>query len=192
MNDSYRGSKDTPTVPPIPTLGAALLAEVTGCKNEDKPSPKLCDTLDINAWTVASGQDLDKPQKVKLNESQFFKFNEMGQHDPEYTKTVLPTDPQERKGYPVASGVVDYFPAALVEIAKVSKAGNDQHNPGEPLHWARGKSMDQADTIMRHFIERGTYDSDGLRHSAKLAWRALALLQLECERDGAPIPRGAK
>jgi len=104
---------------------------------------------------------------------------------------ILPTDPMERKGYPVASGVLDYFPAALVEIAKISKAGNDQHNPGEPLHWARGKSMDQSDTIIRHFLERGTMDTDGLRHSAKLAWRALALLQLELEDAGAPIARGA-
>lgn len=105
---------------------------------------------------------------------------------------LLPTTPQARKDIPIASGVLDYFPAALAEIAKVSKAGNDQHNPGEPLHWARGKSMDQADTIIRHFMERGAVDSDGLRHSAKLAWRALALLQLELEAEGAPIARGAR
>ncbi len=105
---------------------------------------------------------------------------------------ILPTEPNERKNIPIASGVLDYFPAALAEIAKVSKAGNDQHNPGEALHWARGKSMDQSDTIIRHFLERGTIDSDGLRHSAKLAWRALALLQLEMEADGAPLARGAR
>jgi hypothetical protein len=87
---------------------------------------------------------------------------------------------------------LDYFPAALVEIAKVSFAGNEQHNPGQPLHWARGKSTDQDDTIIRHFLERGKYDGDGQRHSAKLAWRALALLQLELEAEGAPIARGAK
>lgn len=105
---------------------------------------------------------------------------------------MLPTDAKERKAIPIATGVLDYFPDALAEIAKVSKAGNDQHNPGEPLHWARGKSMDQADTIIRHFLERGTIDTaDGLRHSAKLAWRALALLQLEMEDAGAPRARGA-
>jgi hypothetical protein len=106
---------------------------------------------------------------------------------------VLPTDAAARKGIPLASGVLDYFPAALAEVARVSKAGNDQHNPGEPIHWARGKSMDQADTIIRHFLERGTIDPvDGLRHSAKLAWRVLALLQLELEADGAPLARGAR
>ncbi len=98
--------------------------------------------------------------------------------------TTLPTDAAGRKKFPVASGVLDYFPDALVAIAEVSKHGNDQHNPGEPLHWARGKSTDQDDTIIRHFLERGTRDkSDGLRHSAKMAWRALALLQLEIEAE---------
>lgn len=106
-------------------------------------------------------------------------------------KAVLPDDPKERKALPVASGVLDYFPAALIEIAKVSKAGNDQHNPGQPLHWARGKSNDHADAMQRHFIERGTFDTDGLRHSAKMAWRALAILQEELEAAGAPLARGA-
>jgi hypothetical protein len=110
----------------------------------------------------------------------------------EAAATLLPSDPAARKAVPIASGVLDYFPAALAEIAKVSKAGNDQHNPGQPLHWARGKSMDQDDTIIRHFLERGTIDTDGLRHSAKLAWRALALLQLECEANGSPVARGAR
>jgi hypothetical protein len=105
---------------------------------------------------------------------------------------VLPTDSKERKNVPIASGVLDYFPAALAEIAKVSKAGNDQHNPGQPIHWARNKSTDQDDTIIRHFMERGSIDTDGQRHSAKLAWRALALLQLELEAEGAPMARGAR
>lgn len=106
--------------------------------------------------------------------------------------SVFPEKAEDRKKIPVASGVIDYFPAALAEVAKISYAGNEQHNPGESLHWARNKSTDQADTIMRHFIDRGKLDSDGLRHSAKLAWRALALLQLELEAEGAPIARGAK
>lgn len=94
---------------------------------------------------------------------------------------TLPTDAKERKAIPVITGVFDYFPDAIAEIAKVSKAGNDQHNPGEPLHWSREKSADHADTMGRHMIERGTMDSDGQRHSAKMAWRALAILQLEIE-----------
>jgi len=105
---------------------------------------------------------------------------------------LLPENAKDRKSIPLASGVLDYFTSALIEVAKVSQTGNDQHNPGQPLHWARGKSQDQADTMLRHFVERGTIDSDGMRHSAKMAWRALAILQLELEAFGAPIARGAK
>ena len=105
---------------------------------------------------------------------------------------LFPADAKARKEIPLASGVLDYFTSALIEVAKVSFEGNKQHNPGEPLHWARGKSTDQADTLLRHFVERGTLDTDGVRHSAKLAWRALALLQLELEAAGAPLARGAK
>lgn len=95
----------------------------------------------------------------------------------------LPEDAESRKSMPITSGVLDYFPLAVAEVAKVSKAGNDQHNPGQPLHWNRSKSGDHADCITRHLIQRGTVDSDGMRHTAKLAWRALALLQEELEQE---------
>jgi hypothetical protein len=95
----------------------------------------------------------------------------------------LPKDAKERKEYPVGTGVLDYFPNALAEVAHVSYKGNEQHNPGQPLHWDRSKSTDEADAMMRHFVERGKFDSDGLRHSAKMAWRALALLQKELENE---------
>lgn len=91
-----------------------------------------------------------------------------------------------RKQYPIATGVIDYFPDALVEIANVSFIGNEQHNPGQPLHWDRSKSTDEADALMRHFVDRGKRDTDGLRHSAKVAWRALALLQKEIEAEKKP------
>lgn len=107
-------------------------------------------------------------------------------------KPYLPTDAQERKNIPICTGCLDYFPLALAEIAKISKGGNDQHNPGESLHWARSKSTDQADTIVRHVMERGGLDSDGKRHTAKAAWRILALLQIEMEEaTGLPISRGS-
>lgn len=95
--------------------------------------------------------------------------------------SLLPTHPQERKAAPITSGVLDYFPLALLEVAKASKAGNDQHHPNTPLHWDKTKSTDHADCIVRHLMERGTIDTDGIRHSAKVAWRALAMLQIELE-----------
>jgi len=97
--------------------------------------------------------------------------------------TTLPEDAKERKQYPIASGVLDYFPDAIVAISHISYRGNEQHNPGQPLHWARGKSSDEADTMLRHFLQRGTLDTDGVRHTAKCAWRCLALLQKEIEEE---------
>ena len=93
----------------------------------------------------------------------------------------LPDDAKGRKAVPLCTGVLDYFPDALIEVAKCSKAGNDQHNPGQPLHWAKEKSQDHADCILRHQVQRGTRDTDGILHSAKVAWRSLAQLQIELD-----------
>ncbi len=95
----------------------------------------------------------------------------------------MTTDPKERKGFPIATGVLDYFPRALAAVAECSRVGNEQHSPGQPLHWDRTKSADESDALIRHFLERGTVDVDGVRHSAKVAWRALALLEKELEKE---------
>jgi hypothetical protein len=92
----------------------------------------------------------------------------------------------------MARGLLDYFPAALAEVARLSQAGNDKHNPGEELHHSRGKSMDHADCIIRHLVERGIVDTDGFLHEVKVAWRALALLQEVLEERGAPMARAAR
>lgn len=105
---------------------------------------------------------------------------------------ALPTEAATRKQIPIVRGCLDYFPAALAAVAELSRVGNEQHNPGEPMHHARGKSTDHADCIVRHLMDRGTVDTDGIRHSVKVAWRALALLQEELEKAGAPLARGAK
>lgn len=90
---------------------------------------------------------------------------------------MLTTDSEERKKLPVGTGVLDYFPDALAEVAKASLAGNGQHMPGEPLHWDRAKSRDESDALIRHFLERDKMDSDGILHAGKMAWRALAYAQ---------------
>jgi hypothetical protein len=106
---------------------------------------------------------------------------------------IITTDAAERKNVPLASGLFDYFPAALVAVAALSAKGNQQHHAGKPLHWDRSKSSDHADALLRHLLDRGIKDSDGVLHSAKVAWRALALLQEELESIGAaPIARGAR
>lgn len=105
----------------------------------------------------------------------------------------LPDDAAARNAIPMADGLLYYFPNALAAVAEVSRIGNEQHNPGQPMHWARGKSTDHENKIMRHLVDAGKRDGKGVRHTAYLAWRALALLQQEIENDeGAPLPRNAR
>ncbi len=88
-------------------------------------------------------------------------------------------DDKKRKEYPITTGCLDFFPNALLEVAHVSYVATNQHHPGEPVHWDKNKSKDEADALVRHLMQRGTLDIDGLRHSAKTAWRALSLLERE-------------
>jgi len=120
-------------------------------------------------------------------------------------RLTLPIDSQERKSYPLLSGCLKYFGAALASVARTSKLGNDKHNPGQPLHHARGKSMDHGDCIIRHLMDiedllaarergvSGITDRQILDEAGSLAWRALAYSQELHERLGAaPLAPGAK
>ena len=105
-------------------------------------------------------------------------------------KNTLPLDSAERKEVPIHSGVIRYFPAALAEVARLSKMGNDKHNPGEPMNHARGKSNDHADCLIRHLID--FEDNPSAIEGASIAWRALAMLQEWLEENaGAPPAPGA-
>ena len=99
----------------------------------------------------------------------------------------------QRKEYPITTGCLDYFRDALLYISHVSYKGNQKHNPGEPLHWARGKSTDEPDALGRHLVAREIVDDNGLLEAGEMAWRALALLQklLETKHNIKPPP-GAK
>jgi hypothetical protein len=97
---------------------------------------------------------------------------------------ILSTDSAERKQTPIFSGVLMYFPLAIAAVARHSKRGNDKHNSGEPLHWARAKSDDHADCIARHLVDVEHYNAElgEYEEACALAWRALAKLQLLEER----------
>jgi hypothetical protein len=111
-----------------------------------------------------------------------FRADELGSKKPK-------SESERRKATPIFSGVMRYFPDALAAVARLSKAGNDKHNPGEPLHWSRGKSTDHGDCIARHQITFDQIDEEtGEFHAVAVAWRALAQLQLleeakKAERD---------
>lgn len=99
------------------------------------------------------------------------------------------TEAQRRKGIPVFSGFMAYFPDAIRAVAELSRIGNDQHNPGKPLHWDRSKSGDELDAMMRHLLDDldGEPDTDGVLHATKAAWRSMANLQKKLEaRRAAP------
>ena len=96
---------------------------------------------------------------------------------------TMTSDAQARKETPIWSGFVNYFPLAIAEVARLSYVANEQHNPGTPMHWDRSKSGDEKDALMRHLVDAGTLDTDGQRHSTKVAWRAMANLEKELEED---------
>ena len=95
---------------------------------------------------------------------------------------IFPDDDKERLDYPVFSGLLDYFPHACAEVAKHSKIGNDQHNPGEPMHWATEKSIGKGNKIVRHLMDgwrtaHSALRQKTIRHFAAMCWRALELLE---------------
>lgn len=97
----------------------------------------------------------------------------------------LPTDSAERKTFPLFSGLIAYFPAALAEVANHSFINNEKHNPGQPLQHARGKSGDHLDCVFRHIVDsREVTGRERIEELRGACWRNLAELQEECERQG--------
>jgi hypothetical protein len=91
---------------------------------------------------------------------------------------------EERKNSPVFTGFCKYFPRAMVEVSKLSKFGNDKHNPDMPLHWAKEKSTDHGDCIIRHQLDAGQIDPEsGMYHDVNVAWRAMAQLEVLLENQ---------
>lgn len=110
---------------------------------------------------------------------------------------MLPKGYNARKALPLYTFLTGYFPDAILELVKVSVAGNVQHNPGQPLHWAREKSTDQMNPVARHIFDHAAglvYERDlppavlaavgpdGIMALAQAAWRLLAEIQLLCEK----------
>lgn len=95
-------------------------------------------------------------------------------------------DAKQRKEIVIYSGFVKYFPLAIAEVARVSFIGNQQHSPGQELHWDRSKSGDELDALMRHLVDHASgneRDTDGTLHISKVCWRSLAYLQKYLEQN---------
>ncbi len=96
------------------------------------------------------------------------------------------TESQKRKLQVVFDGCFQYFPRALKAVGNFSRLGNDKHNPGQPLHWAKEKSQDQANCVGRHLLDIGPEwvgvdEEFSVPHAVPLAWRSLALLETVLE-----------
>ena len=103
----------------------------------------------------------------------------------------METDAAKRKATPVYSGFLAYFPDAIAEVARLSMDGNEQHNPGSPLHWDRSKSGDELDALARHLLDNAK--DGGIDHLRAVAWRAMAQLQKALEElADAPAQQASK
>jgi hypothetical protein len=82
----------------------------------------------------------------------------------------------------MADGLLDYFPNALAEVARLSFLATQQHHPGEPMHWDRAKSTDHRNKILRHLVDTDGVDDKNIDHWAMVCWRALAGYQVYLEK----------
>ena len=95
---------------------------------------------------------------------------------------MIPKDARVRKTIRIHSGFVAYFPDAMAAVAQLSFIANEQHSPGTKMHWAKDKSTDEMDALMRHTVDDVNpdtlnRDAEGALHAVKVAWRAMANLQ---------------
>ena len=137
------------------------------------------DEIDPRGYTVDEVRDLDEYyDRVVLGGNVTVRTRIEGDKEP--------TKAEDRKATPVYSGVLKYFPNALKEVSKCSLAGQKQHNHGNELYWDKSKSNDNEDALVRHLIDHSSnpLDDDGILHLAKVAWRALASLEIYLEDDG--------
>ena len=93
---------------------------------------------------------------------------------------------------PAVQGLINYFPRALLAVAKQSKYGAEKYEvPYSDQNWAKldGAKERYNDARGRHIIDEavdGLYDSEShTLHAAAAAWNALAYLELLL-REGTP------
>ena len=91
---------------------------------------------------------------------------------------------QDRKNTPLFTGFMLYFGKAMNMCALHSFISNFKHNPGEPLHWSKGKSNDHGDCILRHQMDYWEIDPEnGLPMAVSVFWRGGAQLEIMLDGD---------
>lgn len=71
-------------------------------------------------------------------------------------------------------------------LAALNVQGNMQHYGNtDNVQWKHLVSNKHIDKLLNHVLDHGTVDTDGVRHSTKVAWRALANLEEELIKHGA-------
>lgn len=102
--------------------------------------------------------------------------------------TPLPTDDKARKRFEMWKYLTEYFPDSFMAEVEVAIRGNEQHNLGQDLHWAREKSTKHLECAFHHMWDHKAgiaKDLDGQYHLAKAIWRLKAELQLVIEAEKA-------
>lgn len=102
---------------------------------------------------------------------------------------ALPTEDSLRKRIRAYQGFVKYFPDAIALVALLSLRANEQHNPGQPMHWAKDKSKDELDSLFNHMLDIASkgdlsQDADGMLDAIKVGWRGMANLQRVVDKYG--------
>lgn len=168
--------------------------DIVGAGPQPQPELPTVTLAELHAvsYDPPGGVTGQKPDRVMMPEP-----------DGGFTWVVYQTESELRKMQPVGTLVTEYFPDAFLGAAAVAWVGNEKHNPGERLHWARGKSTDQIDCEFRHGIDAKRGDGwdtialpDGrvyqVRHAAAKLWRAAADAQLDIERVNGQVIRRLK
>ncbi len=201
--------------PPMYRFASEMTQADVDAMREDDPGPRCdidteADTIMFSAeaeraqidrvadiWHNAATQAMLPHAEEQRTDWQSSELMGLGAIIPQTPPTMpplsLPEDDATRALYPMADGCLDYFPNALAEVSKISYEGNLKHNPGQPMHWNRGKSLDHRNKIIRHTVESKGDSEQAIYHAAQTAWRALADLQQKIERvRGAPMSPGSR
>lgn len=84
------------------------------------------------------------------------------------------------------------FPLAIEAVAEVSRAGDAKHNGTVQSYLSiENGHQEFSEAMVRHIlgeVTEGQYDAEDVRHSARIAWAALARLEIELENFyGKPV-----